>query len=83
MKMPVQILFNPLLKDVYIFFFCKNNVYYFAYFFIFLLYNTTLKNNLSLPPKVSYSQIFDTRNPPIIIYPKVDHKSIRILYKNF
>lgn len=64
MKMPVQVLSNPLLKDVYI------DV-------------TTLKNNLSLPPKVSYSQIFDTRNPPMVIYPKVDCKSIRILYKKF
>jgi len=64
MKMPVQVLSSPLLKDVYI------DV-------------TTLKNNLSLTPKVSYSQIFDTRNPPMVIYPKVDHKNIRILYKKF
>ena len=64
MKMPVQVLSNPLPKDVY------TDV-------------TSLKNNLSLPPKVSYSQILDPRNPPMVIYPKVDHKSIRILYKKF
>lgn len=50
--------FQSITKGCIHFFLCKNNVYYFTYFFIFLLYNTTLKNNLSLPPKVSYLSNF-------------------------
>ena len=32
-----------------------------------------LNSNLALPPKVNHSQTYDTRNPPMVIYPKIDH----------